>query len=58
VVSAATLLHPVMLPRVHSALFVLYALHNKEEDDVYWKRLLQWNKQPDMTLMAFLGIEQ
>ncbi|XP_067007576.2 alsin [Anabrus simplex] len=58
VVSAAALLHPVLLPRVHSALFVLYALHNKQEDDAYWKRLLKWNKQPDITLMAFLGIDK
>lgn len=57
VVSAAAILHPVLLPRVHSALFVLYALHNKKEDDAYWKRLLKWNKQPDITLMAFLGID-
>nr|CAD7444435.1 unnamed protein product [Timema bartmani] len=58
VASSTTLLHPVLLPRVHSALFVLYALHNKMEDDAYWKRLLKWNKQPDITLMAFLGIDQ
>ncbi|XP_046991299.1 alsin [Schistocerca americana] len=58
VVSAAAILHPILLPRVHSALFVLYALHNKEEDDAYWERLLKWNKQPDVTLMAFLGIDQ
>ncbi|GLH04955.1 Alsin homolog [Gryllus bimaculatus] len=57
-VSAAALLHPVLLPRVHSALFVLYALHHKQEDDAYWKRLLKWNKQPDSTLMAFLGVDQ
>ncbi|XP_020708134.2 alsin isoform X2 [Athalia rosae] len=57
VVSAAAILHPVLLPRVHSALFVLYALHNKKEDDAYWKRLMKWNKQPDITLMAFLGID-
>ncbi|KAK3916569.1 Alsin [Frankliniella fusca] len=58
VVSASALLHPFVLPRVHAALFVLYALHNKAEDDAYWKRLLKWNKQPDMTLLAFLGIDQ
>lgn len=58
VVSASALLHPFLLPRVHAALFVLYALHNKAEDDAYWKRLLKWNKQPDMTLLAFLGIDQ
>ncbi|XP_050362138.1 alsin [Nymphalis io] len=58
VVSAASLLQPTLLPRVHPALFVLYALHNKREDDMYWRRLLKWNKQPDITLMAFLGIDQ
>ncbi|KAL0852518.1 hypothetical protein ABMA27_017037 [Loxostege sticticalis] len=34
VISAAAILHPILLPRVHSALFVLYALHNKKEDDL------------------------
>ncbi|XP_033227521.1 alsin isoform X2 [Belonocnema kinseyi] len=54
----AALLHPVLLPRVHSALFVLYALDNKRDDDAYWKRLIKWNKQPDSTLTSFLGIDQ
>ncbi|CAH2066088.1 unnamed protein product, partial [Iphiclides podalirius] len=58
VVSAAALLQPALLPRVHPALFVLYALHNKREDDLYWRRLLKWNRQPDLALMAFLGIDQ
>ncbi|XP_063838973.1 alsin [Ostrinia nubilalis] len=58
VISAASLLQPTLLPRVHPALFVLYALHNKREDDLYWRRLLKWNRQPDLTLMAFLGIDQ
>lgn len=58
VISAAAILHPILLPRVHSALFVLYALHNKKEDDAYWERLMKWNKQPDVTLMAFLEIDQ
>ncbi|XP_064292044.1 alsin isoform X1 [Plodia interpunctella] len=58
VVSADSLLQPTLLPRVHPALFVLYALHNKREDDLYWRRLMKWNRQPDLTLMAFLGIDQ
>ncbi|XP_053978355.1 alsin [Hylaeus volcanicus] len=58
VISAAGILYPILLPRVHSALFVLYALHNKKEDDAYWERLMKWNKQPDITLMAFLDIDQ
>ncbi|XP_014610965.1 PREDICTED: alsin [Polistes canadensis] len=58
VISAPAILHPILLPRVHSALFVLYALHNKKEDDAYWERLMKWNKQPDITLMTFLDIDQ
>ncbi|XP_029056491.2 alsin [Osmia bicornis bicornis] len=58
VISAAAILYPILLPRVHSALFVLYALHNKKEDDAYLERLMKWNKQPDITLMAFLDIDQ
>ncbi|XP_058791668.1 alsin [Phymastichus coffea] len=58
VISAAAILHPILLPRVYSALFVLYALHNKKKDDAYWERLIKWNKQPNNTLLAFLGIDQ
>ncbi|XP_031779593.1 alsin [Nasonia vitripennis] len=58
VISAAAILHPILLPRVYSALFVLYALHNKKTDDAYWERLIKWNKQPNNTLLAFLGIDQ
>lgn len=43
---------------MHSALFVLYALHNKKEDDAYWERLMKWNKQPDITLMTFLDVNK
>ncbi|XP_013133821.1 PREDICTED: uncharacterized protein LOC106099733 [Papilio polytes] len=58
VASGARLAQGVLLPRVHPALFVLYALHNKREDDLYWRRLLKWNRQPDLALMAFLGIDR
>lgn len=58
VISATGILHPILLPRVHSALFVLYALHNKKDDDAYWERLKKWNKQPIISLMAFLDVDQ
>ncbi|XP_043251170.1 alsin isoform X2 [Colletes gigas] len=57
-ISASGILYPILLPRVYSTLFVLYALHDKKEDDAYWERLMKWNKQPDITLMNFLGIDQ
>ncbi|XP_054282375.1 alsin [Macrosteles quadrilineatus] len=58
VISLAGILHPILLPRFHSALFELYALYNKAQDDCYWKRLIKWNKQPNSTLLAFLGIDR
>lgn len=57
-VSCQILLYPIILPRVHSTLFNLYTLRNKFKDAMYWKRLLEWNKQPDYTLMAFLHVDQ
>ncbi|XP_041968889.1 alsin [Aricia agestis] len=57
-VSAGAVAGAALLARVQAALFVLYALHNKREDDHYWRRLLKWNKQPDATLMPMLGIDQ
>ncbi|KAL1123935.1 hypothetical protein AAG570_001705, partial [Ranatra chinensis] len=56
--SMTGLLDPIILPKVYSSLLVLYSLHNKKEDDTYWKRLLKWNRHPDSTLMAFLGIHR
>lgn len=58
VVSCAAVLHPFILPKVYSALFTLYTLHNKSEDTIYWKRLTEWYKQSDFTLMAFLNVHQ
>uniref|UniRef100_A0A1B6BY78 VPS9 domain-containing protein n=1 Tax=Clastoptera arizonana TaxID=38151 RepID=A0A1B6BY78_9HEMI len=52
------LLHPILLPQLHSALFPLYDLHNKTQDDAYIKRLFKWNKHPDITLMALLDIDK
>ncbi|XP_022918899.1 alsin isoform X2 [Onthophagus taurus] len=58
VVSCQSLLYPIILPRVHSSLFTLYTLKCKSCDAQYWKRLIEWNKQPDYTLMAFLSVNQ
>ncbi|XP_077297979.1 amyotrophic lateral sclerosis 2 [Arctopsyche grandis] len=58
VVSVSGVVQPLLLPRIHSSLHVLYALHHQREDVAYWKRLLKWNRQTDVTLMAFLGIDQ
>ena len=58
VVSAGGLLHPMLLPKIYPPLFDLYALHNDREDDRYWERVKKLNKQGDIGLMAYLGIDQ
>ena len=56
VVSANTLLLPVLLPRLYPPLYTLYVLHNQKLDDLYWERLQKWNRQSDSALMNFLGV--
>ncbi|XP_037552375.1 alsin [Nematolebias whitei] len=58
VVSSFALLLPVLLPRLYPPLFTLYALEKEKEDDVYWECVLRLNKQPDLALLAFLGVQQ
>ncbi|XP_061632291.1 alsin isoform X1 [Phyllopteryx taeniolatus] len=58
VVSGLALLLPVLLPRLYPPLFTLYALDKEREDDVYWECVLRLNKQPDLALLAFLGVQQ
>ena len=38
-------------------LFTLYALYNEKQDDPYWDRLQKWNRQTDLALMNFLGVD-
>ncbi|KAG8235107.1 hypothetical protein J437_LFUL015534, partial [Ladona fulva] len=57
-VTAAGLLHPILLPRVHSSLFVLYALHYKVEDDAYWLQLRKLNSLDNLSLMAYLEVHR
>ena len=56
-VSASSLLLPLLLPRVYPPLFTLYVLYNEKQDELYWERLLKWNKQSDLALMNFLGVD-
>ena len=58
VVSCGTLIHPILLPKIYPPLFDLYALQNDKEDEKYWERVRKLNKQGDVGLMAFLGIDQ
>lgn len=53
-----TLIQPVLLPRLYPSLSTLYALNNEKEDKHYWERLLKWNKQSDLALMTFLGVDE
>ncbi|XP_046887428.1 alsin isoform X2 [Hypomesus transpacificus] len=58
VVSSSALLLPVLLPRLYPPLFTLYALEKEREDDAYWDCVIRLNKQPDLALLAFLGVQQ
>ncbi|XP_042192089.1 alsin [Callorhinchus milii] len=56
--TSCSLLLPVLLPRLYPPLFTLYALDNEREEDVYWECVLRLNKQPDLSLLSFLGVQQ
>uniref|UniRef100_A0A8C2BMP2 Alsin Rho guanine nucleotide exchange factor ALS2 b n=1 Tax=Cyprinus carpio TaxID=7962 RepID=A0A8C2BMP2_CYPCA len=55
---SSALLLPVLLARLYPPLFTLYALEKEKEDDVYWECVLRLNKQPDLALLAFLGVQE
>uniref|UniRef100_A0A8C2ZGV8 Alsin Rho guanine nucleotide exchange factor ALS2 n=1 Tax=Cyclopterus lumpus TaxID=8103 RepID=A0A8C2ZGV8_CYCLU len=56
VVSCSSLLLPQLLPRLYPPLFTLYCLQQEQEEAEYWQRILHHNKQPDQSLLNFLGI--
>lgn len=58
VVTGSGLLLPVLLPRLYPPLFMLYALDNDREEDIYWECVLRLNKQPDIALLGFLGVQR
>jgi amyotrophic lateral sclerosis 2 protein len=51
------LLLPLLLPKIYPPLFTLFALHN-EDDEKYWRRIRHWNKQSDIALMSYLGLDE
>ena len=57
-VTAASILYPFILPKIHPSIFMLYALHYKKDDDEYWARILKWNRHPDLVLLSFLGVDE
>lgn len=58
VVTSSGLLLPVLLPRLYPPLFMLYALEHDREEDIYWECVLRLNKQPDVALLGFLGVQR
>nr|XP_054750353.1 alsin-like isoform X1 [Lytechinus pictus] len=57
-ITSEGLLHPTLLPRLYPVIFTLYALRNEKEDENYRYRLTRLNKQSDLGLMAYLGVDQ
>ncbi|KAM3862238.1 alsin-like [Diretmus argenteus] len=58
VVSCSSLLLPLLLPRLYPPLFTLYCLQEEQEEANYWERILRLNKQPDQSLLSFLGVQE
>ncbi|XP_045909587.1 alsin-like isoform X3 [Micropterus dolomieu] len=58
VVSCSSLLLPVLLPRLYPPLFTLYCLQEEQAEAQYWERILRLNKQPDQSLLSFLGVQE
>uniref|UniRef100_A0A671WV43 Alsin Rho guanine nucleotide exchange factor ALS2 n=1 Tax=Sparus aurata TaxID=8175 RepID=A0A671WV43_SPAAU len=58
VVCCSSLLLPLLLPRLYPPLFTLYCLQEEQEEAQYWDRILRLNKQPDQSLLSFLGVQE
>ncbi|XP_027146712.1 alsin isoform X2 [Larimichthys crocea] len=58
VVSCSSLLLPLLLPRLYPPLFTLYCLQEEPEEAQYWEHILRLNKQPDQSLLSFLGVQE
>ena len=52
-----TLLLPIFLPKLHSTLYILYAVKETKSDEVYWERIEKWNRHPDKALLVFLDVD-
>ncbi|XP_071823129.1 alsin-like isoform X4 [Apostichopus japonicus] len=57
-ITPESLLHPLLLPKLCPALLTMYAVKNSDENERYLDRLNRLNRQHDMSLMAYLGIDQ
>ncbi|XP_068602604.1 alsin-like [Brachionichthys hirsutus] len=58
VVSCSSLLLPLVLPRLYPPLFTLYCLQGEQVEAQYWDRIIRLNKQPDQSLLHFLGVRE
>ncbi|XP_029935895.1 alsin-like isoform X2 [Myripristis murdjan] len=58
VFSCSSLLLPLLLPRLYPPLFTLYCLQEEQKEADYWQRVLRLNRQPDQSLLSFLGVHE
>ncbi|KAI4874071.1 hypothetical protein NFI96_018475, partial [Prochilodus magdalenae] len=58
IVGSSSLLLPVLLPPLYPPLFMLYTLEREREEEEYWDCVLRLNKQPDLSLLTFLGVPE
>ncbi|KAK9869444.1 hypothetical protein WA026_003199 [Henosepilachna vigintioctopunctata] len=55
-ISYHSLLYPMILPKFHPPLFTLFTLKNEQFEKQYKKTIMEWNKQSDVALMAYLSV--
>ena len=47
----------MFLPKIHSTIYILYAMKEARSDEVYWERIEKWNRHPDKALLTFLDVD-
>ncbi|OCT75387.1 ALS2 C-terminal-like protein isoform X1 [Xenopus laevis] len=55
---AYTLILPLILPRFHPDLFMLYMLYHEQEDGFYWQGIIRLGHLTDTKLLEFLDVQK
>ncbi|KAG8443491.1 hypothetical protein GDO86_012042 [Hymenochirus boettgeri] len=53
-----TLILPLLLPRFHPDLFMLYMLYHEQEDEFYWQGIIRLGILTDTKLLEFLDVQK
>ncbi|XP_043921808.1 ALS2 C-terminal-like protein isoform X2 [Protopterus annectens] len=53
-----TLVLPLILPRFHPELYMMYMLYHEKEDALYWQGIIHLGLLPDTQLLEFLEVQK